>query len=62
MVPPGDYTMYLSGLNSDGVSHQVRRDVSVPEGKVTRLMAWFDRRPTYRSRRPFMRRQRNSVA
>ena len=37
-VPPGDYTMYLSGLNGDGcVTHQVRRDVSIPEGKVTRL-------------------------
>ena len=37
-VPPGDYTMSLSGVNRDGcVTHRVRRDISVPEGKVTRL-------------------------
>jgi hypothetical protein len=37
-VAPGDYTFVLDGLNSDGcITHQGRRDIQVPEGRVLRL-------------------------
>ncbi|MEE2789752.1 MAG: hypothetical protein VX589_20595 [Myxococcota bacterium] len=37
-VPTGGYTLLMSGLNKQGcITHQVRRDISVPEGTLTRL-------------------------
>ncbi len=37
-VAPGDYTFVLDGLDADGcITHQGRRDVQVPEGRVLRL-------------------------
>ena len=37
-VPAGDYTLVLQGLNADGcATHEVRRDVKVPEGTVNRV-------------------------
>jgi len=37
-VPPGEYTLLLQGLNADGcATHEVRRDITVPEGTVNRV-------------------------
>jgi len=51
-VPAGDYTLLLRGLDQDGcATHEVRRDVTVPNGSVSRL-----------EELPLLRRQRDILA